>query len=1196
MDSSQTDYDFAALAAISQEVASELPVESVLLSVYEWIDGQAEVGLFFAAFYNKDQDSVRFPLVLLEGETQQWEEHAVAHHPLIAQVLGSRQTLTIRRGQQANYAEVFAPYLQTTAYQYASGVPLIVGHKLLGMIGLLHDRPALLDRPAFPLIINQTSLAIRNSVLYDRTLQLAESLSHINESVQRVMFNLDNHDALMTACKTALQISNAQRVAIFLNGTMSGKPVRVAQSLGLTDAHRAFYDNPAYLPKISSSSIRHVQDAQAVDQPETLHALAQAGGFCSTTEVPMRSGSAVVGLLTVFYDHPYQNDKIERQLLETLAYQITAALDNAELLEALEIYASEQAQLVHLSTISTASIELEAVIYNVCEILRQMMSLESVQVGVIEAPYLYLYDDQQVAGGEREFIKIADIPELVTVQEQRPVARLYYRHDTEISDELRHLMWRDAMMAIVPLVVNDEQIGFIFLKDRETRTLSDSEWRFIELASNQIAGQLHNAQLYRLARAELSQRLKQLSMIEQLAQQISRTLNQDLLIDNVLEIAIRATEADAAALGLITEQDEFHIIGLEYYEGTLHRFNTYDKARQGVMGRVLRSGQPEVIHRHNNASHHKPFDSGRHYVSSVTIPLLTNEGIIGVFTLESLNPAFFDIGRTEFVESLAGHAIISIQNSRMFTERQERIGTLTRLRELSLQVSGPLDEGAIIETLLKTSINVLHGYQALLYVYDENGRLYCAEAMRVEGSKYVKDNPSVPMGLIAQAAQSSEMQTFKAPDDFAHKEFAGMIVMPVEHSGSIREILCVTFDQNQRMNESTISNAELLVIQIAAHLENMRLYQRLSSNNNQVRAILDATRDGILLLDRNGNLIDGNISAEDILKITLEDHLQRNFAETLLYISRRETQSTLENDGLVDLARNLRLDPQGVDHYAFQLYNENQIRYIESVGSPVLDNTAQVIGRLLTLRDVTEARQLEEYRDEVTEMMVHDLREPLGSIIGSIDLLQHILATYEVDESVSELLNVSMMSATGLLDLVTMILDISKMESARMPIDQQPVTLDSMVEETIARLSASIKEAKVIVRTDIPEDAPEVFVDEDLIKRVLVNLLGNAVRFTPTDSEILIYAEGVDANKLVVRVADSGRGIPPEQVERIFEKFRQLEGNDYRPLRGSKGSGVGLAFCKQAINTHGEQIWVEQDGPLPGACFAFTLPTVEQEN
>lgn len=1192
MDSSHADYDFAALAAISQEVASELPVESVLLSVYKWIDGQAEVGLFFTALYNKDQDSVRFPLVLLAGEHQHWAEQAVAHHPLIDQVLGSRQTLTVRQGQQANYADMFAPYPQTAAYQYASGVPLIVGHKLLGMIGLLHDRPSLLERPAFPLVINQTSLAIRNSVLYDRTLQLAESLSHINESVQRVMFNLDNHDALMTACKTALQISNAQRVAIFLGGTMGSKPVRVAHTLGLTDAHRALYDNPAYLPKISSS-IHHVQDAQAVDQPETLHALAQAGGFYSTTEVPMRSGSAVVGLLTVFYDHPYQNDKIERQLLETLAYQITAALDNAELLEALEVYASEQAQLVHLSNISTASIELEAVIYNVCEILRQMMSLESVQVGVIEAPYLYLYDDQQVAGGVREFIKIADIPELVTVQEQRPVARLYYRHDTEVSDELRDLMRRDAMMAIVPLVVDDEQIGFIFLKDREARTLSDSEWRFIELASNQIAGQLHNAQLYRIARAELNQRLKQLSMIEQLAQQISRTLNQDVLIDNVLEIAIRATEADAAALGLITEQDEFHIIGLEFYDGTLHRFDTYDNARQGAMGRVLRSGQPEVIHRHNNVSNYRPFNSGRPYVSSVTIPLLTNEGIIGVFSLESLQPAFFDIGRTEFLESLAGHAVISIQNSRMFTERQERIGTLTRLRELSLQVSGPLDEGATIETLLKTSINVLHGYQALLYVYNESGRLYCAEAMRVEGSKYVKDNPSVPMGLIASVAQSGEIQTFKAPDDFAHKEFAGMIVMPVEHSGSIREVLCVTFDQNQRMNESTISNAELLVIQIAAHVENMRLYQRLSSNNNQVRAILDATRDGILLLDRNGNLIDGNISAEDILRITLEDHLQRNFAETLLYISRRETQSTLDNDGLIDLARNLRLDPQGVDHYAFQLYNDNQIRYIESVGSPVLDNTAQVIGRLLTLRDVTEARQLEEYRDEVTEMMVHDLREPLGSIIGSIDLLQHILAAYEVDESVSDLLNVSMMSATGLLDLVTMILDISKMESARMPIDQQPVILDSMVGEAIARLSASIKEAQVIVRTDIPEDMPQVFVDEDLIKRVLVNLLGNAVRFTPTDSEILIYAECVEANKLVVRVADSGRGIPPEQVERIFEKFRQLEGNDYRPLRGSKGSGVGLAFCKQAINTHGEQIWVEQDGPLPGACFAFTLPAVE---
>jgi signal transduction histidine kinase len=126
----------------------------------------------------------------------------------------------------------------------------------------------------------------------------------------------------------------------------------------------------------------------------------------------------------------------------------------------------------------------------------------------------------------------------------------------------------------------------------------------------------------------------------------------------------------------------------------------------------------------------------------------------------------------------------------------------------------------------------------------------------------------------------------------------------------------------------------------------------------------------------------------------------------------------------------------------------------------------------------------------------------------------------------------------------------------------------------------------------MPADLPQAYADPDKIKRILINLLDNGLRYTPSDGEILILANQMDAKRIIVRIADSGSGIPPEERERIFEKYRQIKGKS--PAHGRKGTGLGLAFCKAAIEAHGEQIWVEPKGPLSGACFAFTLPILSE--
>ena len=137
-------------------------------------------------------------------------------------------------------------------------------------------------------------------------------------------------------------------------------------------------------------------------------------------------------------------------------------------------------------------------------------------------------------------------------------------------------------------------------------------------------------------------------------------------------------------------------------------------------------------------------------------------------------------------------------------------------------------------------------------------------------------------------------------------------------------------------------------------------------------------------------------------------------------------------------------------------------------------------------------------------------------------------------------------------------------------------------------LMPSIQEAELRLNFNIPTDLPPVQADRDKIERVLINLLDNAMRYTPKGGEILVAVRANEADMVQVQIADSGPGIPPHEREQVFAKFHRIKNND--PLRGNKGSGLGLTFCKLAIEAHGGHIQVDAESPLSGASFSLTLP------
>ena len=227
-------------------------------------------------------------------------------------------------------------------------------------------------------------------------------------------------------------------------------------------------------------------------------------------------------------------------------------------------------------------------------------------------------------------------------------------------------------------------------------------------------------------------------------------------------------------------------------------------------------------------------------------------------------------------------------------------------------------------------------------------------------------------------------------------------------------------------------------------------------------------------------------------------------------------------------------------------------------------------------------KALELLRDNLTHMVVHDMRSPLQGITGNLEMLEMDLGNSMSEEEKNCLKN-ALTSAQWLVEMVSCLLDVSRMEADQMPLCRKPCDLGQVAEEAVNLLSGLFTQSPVVVERS-PEGC-EVLCDKSIVRRIISNLLANAAKFSPHNSEIKLSIQRLP-DAVRVSVTDHGPGIPPECHARIFEKFGQL-GNGAQ--RTAYSTGLGLTFCKMAVEQHGGQIGVESV-PCHGNTFWFTLP------
>ncbi len=264
-------------------------------------------------------------------------------------------------------------------------------------------------------------------------------------------------------------------------------------------------------------------------------------------------------------------------------------------------------------------------------------------------------------------------------------------------------------------------------------------------------------------------------------------------------------------------------------------------------------------------------------------------------------------------------------------------------------------------------------------------------------------------------------------------------------------------------------------------------------------------------------------------------------------------------------------------------YLEEDLRLLRAMAgqAAVAIENARLYQRVV--KQLEDLRTLEMMKDHLLQFIVHDLKNPLTSVALYLEMLKSGRAKPE-----GGALDDARRSCRTLMNMIGDLLDIGKLEEGKLLLRKELVDLEEIVRENIAELSlvAEDEEKRLLIECEGP--LPSLTADRDLLYRVVGNLLSNAIRHSSSGGEIRVRIHRPSPDRLQVDVIDQGEGIPREEQEKIFEKFWQVASGSAR--RG--GLGLGLTFCKMAVEAHGGRIWVESE-PGKGSTFSFTLPLLE---
>ncbi|MFZ0547924.1 MAG: histidine kinase N-terminal 7TM domain-containing protein [Candidatus Promineifilaceae bacterium] len=654
-------------------------------------------------------------------------------------------------------------------------------------------------------------------------------------------------------------------------------------------------------------------------------------------------------------------------------------------------------------------------------------------------------------------------------------------------------------------------------------------------------------------------------------------------LQNALDVAVKLTQAELGSLFVL---DENNIVT----NSILSRGEMSPLEQQELVGRVMDQGLAGWVVRHQEAVRIQETATDERWItlpdapydaqSVLAVPIVSSKTVLGILTLQHSRPKHFSQEDLRLMQASADQMVLALRNARLYDEQLRLAQQQTALYETLRTVGSHLQPGTVVHAAAGT-VAALTGWTAVailvpddtktnLIVRAASGILSAVEGIQIPITKSV-------CGQAFMSGQTRYVPEVTKETNYflGHDDIKSELAVPIQRGGQMLGILDLESDQPNAFREEDIRLAESLAETIGLALDNAHLFRVIEDERSRLQALIQSSRDGVVLVGMDQRILVMNQPAHELLQLTdtPADWVNRSVMEAmaeLFEFAPLAAQATMAGVRHMNQAN----DPPSEGEI------EVPPRTIRWLNLPVRAGDMP-IGRLLSLRDVTKERLLEQTREDLTHTMVHDLRNPLNNIYSAQELIPDL---GPLNEDQTHIMDVARDSTQRMLVLVNAILDISRLEGGHMPMTLKPVPMQKVAARVVESQLPLANSKDIQLAYQLPADLPQAMADSGLIERVLQNLIGNALKFTPLGGAVLVTAglDNENENQLFVRVQDTGPGIPVSVQDRLFQKFTTGK-------QMGSGSGLGLAFCRMVVEAHGGRIWAKSWAD-EGSAFTFTLP------
>ncbi len=529
------------------------------------------------------------------------------------------------------------------------------------------------------------------------------------------------------------------------------------------------------------------------------------------------------------------------------------------------------------------------------------------------------------------------------------------------------------------------------------------------------------------------------------------------------------------------------------------------------------------------------------------------------------------------------------------------LASLELLYEVGRQFAAALDLRAVLHKVLFLSMENVGAVSGSIIVLDDRGKPL-ESAFLMQGQQH--DDTALQLhvtyedGLAGWVARneravlllntSQDERWLRRPDDAADRTGPKSAVSaPIMTREKLVGVITLVHPQPGFFTRGHLALVQAIADQAGIAILNARLYAESQRQAQEMTAVADSLQaahqryrqlfedsiDPIIITDGDGIVLEAN---------------QRAIQTTGLQIEQLRRLT-------IDMVH--RIDDVSLGEGFCNLTSGESVSY-ESIlyASKALEIPVEVYARIVyhdgvryqqwIFRDITERKAMEKMRNDLIAMVYHDLRSPLSNVISTLDMLA-VMPELQEDQSLVTLIKIAVRSTERIQRLTSSLLDINRLEAGQEIGERILISPIELATGVLDVFSEVLDSQPIKIEVAVPDDLPYVLVDDDMIHRVLINLLENAIKFSPQSSDIRIGARSVGAF-IEIWVDDMGPGIPMADRERIFEKFTRLDVAGKR-----KGLGLGLAFCRLAVEGHGGRIWVD-DKSDKGARFVFSLPVADE--